>query len=351
MIGRFSNRYFAHKFLSFFWSIFHRNKHITFYAPVKFHALHLLPIIEELISRSELKISLVGCFDDFPQLKSLPLYNSLNSLPIHQKYHAFIMTEIDLPWALQGKLIFFGHGIGPKLTYQSGSGLNSFDAIFSPCEAIFNAQRDLPVQLFKVGLPLLDNLKLTSKKKELIENKFQLNKNLPTIIYAPSWHSDNSLISNIKNIVAQLTLLKLFNVIISPHPNLLNPEKYTDIHIFDQLNIQTNTPDTGISTLDLCLHAQIVISDISSILFEAMAIQKCTLLDGNEHVYKESGAEDILIELKHSIPTLDWSNDIEQQLLNAYSNPSDNQAQYIQNYLYNNGDATSAFINALKESI
>ncbi len=346
---KFSKKLIAHIILSSISQFCSRKKHIVFYAPIKFHATHLLPVIHQMMTNTKFRITLVGDFDDFDTLKSLPLYQYLNDLPIRQKYHIFVMTEITLPWGLRGKKVFFGHGIGPKLNYQTSIELNSFEAIFIACQAIYDAQQSLKPELFKIGLPLLDAPKLTKQKSSQIHSLFNANNTKPNIIYAPSWSSDEKLISNVSLIMEQLSTLHQFNVIVSPHPNLLNPKRYSQSHLFEYTSLAVNTSESGISTFELCQQSDAVISDISSILFEAMAINKKVFFDGNCAIYDACGASNVLNQLRRAIPTLCWSTPIETQLQLMYQQYDyDKMAKYIKKYLFNHGQATVAFINTIQ---
>ena len=101
-----SKKLIAHIFLTTIARLWARKKNIVFYAPVKFHALHLLPVIHEMQNNPFFKITLVGCFEDIETLSGLPKFPFLNELPIYNRYDVFIMTEITLPWGLRGKKCF-----------------------------------------------------------------------------------------------------------------------------------------------------------------------------------------------------------------------------------------------------
>ena len=60
-----NKRLLVHTFLAAITQLWTRKKHIVFYAPVKFHAVHLLPVINRMKDNPKVKISLVGDFDDF----------------------------------------------------------------------------------------------------------------------------------------------------------------------------------------------------------------------------------------------------------------------------------------------
>ncbi len=325
---------------------FDKRKNIIIFSTDEYHSIHLYPVIKELSKIKEFRIFLVGSFKVLPYCIHYP---TLDHLSFFLKYDLYISTEQHIPWKIEVKKVFFGHGVGPKLDYQTSLYLNKFDYLLTSCQVTHEVQSVLEPDLVKVGLPLLDKFEGISKK-ELMESFGFKNVNNPIVVYAPSWNTTIERISDIPFIIKMLSSLKSFNVIISPHPNLLKPDMCQGLDFFRDSQLEINQK---FNTLDLCASADLVISDISSILFEAMALNRIVLFDGNELVYLSSGAEKVLTELKKSIPTVDWANNLELQFegyLKKYKYSPEREA-FIRSYLFNIGSATEVFKNSIQEMV
>ncbi|GAA6174003.1 hypothetical protein NBRC116592_36730 [Colwellia sp. KU-HH00111] len=336
MIGK---KLCLHHALSFISRLFHNKKNIILNAPFKHHSVHLEPIIPHLIESKEYNVILIGTFNEYKGIKS---YDSLTDLPIHKHYDIYISTEFVFPpWWLITKKVFFGHGIGPKLGYQGESALDFFDYSFAPCQPIFDLHSQRDVNVKKIGLPLLDIVPNVDSKE--VYQEYNLSTDKPYVLYAPSWNADQSLISDIKSIIKKLETFKNHHVIISPHPNLLKQNMCDGNDYFGSISLPLNKSSNKFSTFELCVGAEVVISDISSILFEAMAINKRVYFDGNERVYQASGAIEILNAMKKVIPTLNWGADMELE----FTSLSINNA-FINEYLFNIGNSSKAFLQAIR---
>ena len=138
-------------------------KHIVFFSPTIYQAAHLEPVISILCSLPHIKVSLVGEFEHWNS-NQLKTYSCFDELPFSEKYDVFVLTEIRNPTNYAGLKVFFGHGIGPKLTYQSNPKLQLFDYLFVPCKPIYDIQKKLSSKAIPIGLPIIDN-KYTSDKK------------------------------------------------------------------------------------------------------------------------------------------------------------------------------------------
>ncbi|MDC1256001.1 CDP-glycerol glycerophosphotransferase family protein [bacterium] len=319
-----------------------KKKHIVFFSPSTFQAAHLDPVISTLSRLAHIKISLVG---EFEQSKSYQLntYRCFEELPFFEKYDMFVLTEMRNPANYAGLKVFFGHGIGPKLTYQSNPKLQIFDYLFVPCKPIFDIQNKLSSKAIPIGLPIIDK-KYTKEKKLAHKNSIESIK----VVYAPSWHSNPELVSDVVGALKKLIELKGADVVFCPHPNLLNQAKHSHSPQLKEYLNQTDIAASTRSTLDECLSADLVISDISSILFESMAAEIPVIFDGNREIYHESGATHVLNELEKHVLTLDWTQNIDDQLNKARCKIElSKQLYFINNYIFNKDQATEAFVTKL----
>jgi hypothetical protein len=310
---------------------------LLFIAPYNHHTVHLEPVIEKINKANSYDITLIG---PFTTRDGISIYSSMDELNFYDTFEMVISTDFGfIPWWLNAKKVFFGHGIGPKLNYQANASLKSFDYSFCPCKPIYESQKDSGVLTFKVGLPLLDD---KVNKNDVLKT----NNNIRRVVYAPSWCNNTDVLSEMNKILDKLEKLsEQYSVIISPHPNLLDPNLCKGKHFFDNTTLNINYPACGRTTIDLCADADIVISDISSVMFESLAIGKSVYFDGNYKIYDYCGATEVYKEMIENIPTILWDQDLERQLSVKYPNNKD----YIEDYGFNIGNAVDVFIATVHE--
>ena len=337
------------RYISYIFDKFDSKINIIFYAPAAFHALHFSSVIKALQKDRKYSIHLVG---EFEKIFEATYYPSSTYLPLYKKYSLFITTELVIPWNIDTQSVYFGHGIGPKLDYCSSEEMMGFDYCFCSCNPTFNVQMKLNDNCLKIGLPILE-LKSKLSKEEILE-KFSINDDKPLILYTPSWHGNFDLVSDVKEISLNLLKLKAFNLIVSPHPNLLKAELCQGIDVFGDTKGLHINKGGDISSLDIVKEAaDIVVSDISSLLFEAMALDKLAIFDGNEAIYVESKAEHVLKALKASVFTCDWAVNMEEQFIGLLSSEKakNQQKSYIQNYVFNIDTSTQACVDSIGKII
>lgn len=319
------------KVLAVVWKLFKRKTSIVIYAPAKHHSIHVLPILE-LTNRKQYVLYLVGSFQEASRNK---VYSNIEELPLSANYDFLVSTEqTQFPSWLNCKTVFLGHGVGPKLNYQKN--IELFDFSFSPCTPFFNLHTKTGVETKKIGLPILDKYINQSKGHKVNKVDKQL------LVYAPSWSSDISLISDVENISMILSKLDGIELIICPHPNLLVPKLCSGKVFFSKSSNYVNLTER--TTLEICSDAQYIVSDISSILYEAIALQKKVYFDGNNEIYEENGAINELNVLSKTIPTLNFNEPIEAQLHSQYPETTD----FISDYYFNLGTASNAFWREIK---
>jgi hypothetical protein len=351
-----SKKRFLNYFISNIYSLFNKRKAVLFDAPYHFHLEHLVSVIIELSQRSDIDVFVSGSknFNLLP--KSVKFITNGDKFPIHRKLSLFITTEFSrpTPYWIEFPTVYFGHGIGPKLNYAANKKLNKFDYIFSPCLPIYNEQRKLVKEssLVKVGLPILEDPEIDNCT---IEQYFGLNSiNKRTILYAPSWANQIEIVSDIESIIKYLERLAIvikINIVISPHPMLFQPEKCSGLQFFKSVyksdNVSINKPDSPISTLDLVKYADITISDISSILFEAMGMNKLVIFDGNRKLYESSGSIDLYDQILNICHVPEWESDNYSSILEALENDVllEKRQLFISEYIFNLGAAKNVFIN------
>jgi len=331
-------------------SRFKRSPRVVFYSPASFQAQHLYPVIQHIIDQNvQWELVLIG---DFDSKFGVCYYNQLSDFPIYKTIDIYISTEMVLPWWLDAIKIFFGHGVGPKIDYQEKYRTSGFDISFSPCLPIYKAhlkpRNRNKAEPCKIGLPVLDayingSVKI---KKSFICDFFQVPTNQPILVYAPSWNSDPDLNSNFDVIIGELKKCKGMSLIVSPHPNLLTNSINGRLSDFCRYGVAINTK---YSTLDLCAAADVVISDISSVMFESIAMKKTVVFDGNRKVYSMYGADYVLSMVEASLPRINWEGDVCCQLKKIIEQYKDTDGdEFRSKYFFNLGDSTMVFVDSIE---
>ena len=324
---------------------------IALEACTAFHFEHFKPVLKYFAQHPDLEIVIFTPEkpDEGFEFSNISYFSSLENYPLYKSFDIFISTELNkIPYWLTCTSIYFGHGMGPKLNYVANEGLLSYDYVFSPSKPTSDIQTQYlgDSSVFQIGMPILDN----REQNINLVDKFPIDKNKATIVYAPSWCMDIEKISNIEKILEHLSALTQFNIIISPHPMLLNPQRCNNKIYFKNIKLVShmlfNKPDSGVTTLDIVKSSQIVLSDISSIMFEAMALGKKVCFDGNKAIYEFSEAIDIYNDLLKISPPPNWEDKNDQTICQLMSNDELFNAQqcYINNYLFNNGNAGKIFV-------
>lgn len=163
----------------------------------------------------------------------------------------------------KGKHIYIEHGLGPVKYYTyKYNFFHEASMLFYPGE-IFKRKMEALNPSFKGGLlggyPKCDELVKLSVDRDRLCKLFNLNPSKPVILFAPSWGAKYG---------AGILNVKYFNdidnVISMPHPN--------DYKRAKKLNVHFPPKESNINEI---LHlADIVVSDVSSIIAEAALVGK-----------------------------------------------------------------------------
>jgi len=184
---------------------------------------------------------------------------------------SFIVISHDTPlkrvrkigW--QGKYIYIEHGLGAMKYYTyKYPFFHDADLLFYPGE-VFKRKMEAINPKFKNGLiggyPKMDELYKTQVNREILCGKYNLDVNKPIILFAPTWGGKYYKECGIHNLKY---LENIENVISIPHP--------ADYQIAKKYNSIIPQKEDGINKF---LHlADLVISDVSSVLAEASFLDK-----------------------------------------------------------------------------
>lgn len=355
----FGKKTLLNNILSFFYNLFQKKKLlVVLEACTPFHLEHFRTIVIELSKKNNIDIAIVTPDDNgLGNLNNVSFYQSMAHFPLYKKANIFISTELNkIPYWFDCPSVYFGHGMGAKLDYVANKGLLEYDYVYSPCRPTYDIQRQTlsKERVIQIGMPILDDK--ASRKKEIIDT-YNLDEQKPIIVYAPSWCNDITKVSDIALIIDFLSQKKQFSIIVSPHPSLFDAKRCAGKAIFSSdtniPNININTSKSSFTTLDLIKASDIVISDISSILFEAMALRKKVVFDGNKALYDHCQALKIFELVNNVCPTPKWASKEDQtfEKINVNDSLANKRNMFIDNYLFNNGSATSAFIESINSII
>mgnify|MGYP003387660155 FL=1 len=329
-------------------------RNVVFFAPVEFHLQHLMPVVKELQRDTSIKIFIVKTIDfsESNNIENVVVLERAEFEKMYWKIHDVVVTtELDfIPyWFGSGKRIGMFHGAGPKKGYLERMTGKEFDFIFSPGPFIHNLELTILNRLKKtktkvvpVGLPSVDLL-VSSSNDRLGEKS----RNKPTVLYAPSWHWDPKMISMDEEILKGLYLLEQVHVVIRPHPNLLNPSRNGNVDWVRIINkyksldfvLSRNEPIN-----DLLIQADIIVGDISSVMYEFLVLDKPGILYVKEEVLEESIYSEAIKPLIEAYEHIDHAGELKNTLLAAFSETDIRQEHrqiLKESTFYNIGSASS----------
>ncbi len=346
------------KSLRLFWPLRQKKTHIVFEACEKFHYMHIETIVQKINQDKRFKITIVkwsnfDAKDEIPDIK----YKTFDEFwhDWFNIYDILVTTELDRkPSWFDGVAIGISHGAGPKMSYIKDPVINNYDVIFSVGPTTYEVQKkfvDKSVTIEKIGLPITD--KLVSNNKHQLPSLLQFPSIKPVILYAPSWSVKKNLISMDQEILTALDNLLDYNVIIRPHPNLLDPDK---CHGIDwQKNIdKLNNPQIKISyskdhsVYELLQHIDVLVGDISSVTYEYLIMNRPIILYMKDHVLKDYDANDFIEPLLRATTKLESADSLDSTLRSINNqNLSDARKKLLTETLFNVGEATDHAISAI----
>lgn len=304
-------------------------RNIIFYAPVEFHFQHLIPVINLLKNDTGVKIFVVKPrdFSESNKLENVVILEKNKFDKMYWRIHDVVVTT-ELHFIPPGfsiwKRIGMFHGAGPKKGYLERMTGKEFDFIFSPGPFVHNLElailgrlKETKTKVIPVGLPSTDALMSVSSDQSGEKTKSKL-----TVLYAPSWHWDPSMISMDEKILNSLSLLKQVHVVIRPHPNLLNPDRNANVDWLGIIN-KYESPDFVLSKDEpinnLLAQADIILGDISSVMYEFLILDKPGILYVKDEVLKESIYFEAVKPLLEAYDRIDSGDKLEQALFSALS--------------------------------
>jgi len=337
--------------------------HIVFEACEKFHYFHMEPIVQALLGNDKFKITIVK-WNNFSESEEL---EGIRYITFNQFWHDWfslydIMLSTELErrpsWFKNGTAICMFHGAGPKLSYMKTPAINDYDIIFSVGPTTYKAQKEYVenhVKVEKIGLPISDML--LNIDNPPIPKPLELNSLKPTLLYAPSWSLTTEHISMDNGILDALSSLDQYNVIIRPHPNLLNPKKCNGIDWniklkeVEKAGVQLSFSHDH-SAYELLPHADILLGDISAVTYEFLILERPIILYMKDGILEAFGAEEMSAPLLSATTKLQSAaelKDVLDKLRNNDSEKSLARKELLKQTLFNVGHATEAAIDVISK--
>lgn len=195
------------------------------------------------------------------------------TMPDLEKYHikrSRVRKDVEY--------VFACHGIGSIALYRKGA-LDWFDTILVPGIDQFNEIRATEEvygtpkkRLVEAGYPLMDDMLAEYEKTEHPANE------IPKILIAPSWQTDNIIDLCIDELLEELGKTE-YEIILRPHPQQVRhePEKF-DLLKEKFRDCRNITVQTDFSSNNPVMEADVLITDWSDISWEFAFVTKRPVL-------------------------------------------------------------------------
>lgn len=280
-----------------------RHRRVVFAAPTDFHLDHLMPVIEEVRSDRRLRPCLLAMPDlqTVPDLAGVEIieYDRFMRSGRWKIFDLIVTTEFwGVPWWFtSGARAFVNHGVGPKKDYLDRLADGAFTHVFAAGRTTRDDVADIlsrsdarHTEIVDIGLPSTDRLVADGNAR-----RTEISTGRPTLLYAPSWHVDPSLIPMDETILTQLGNIEGADVVIRPHPNLLKPERCGDRvwqPVFDELAEKGCEISLGTPMIDDLCRADVILGDISSVLYEFLFFDRPGMLYVRDDVFAATFSPD-----------------------------------------------------------
>ena len=376
MVSRSLAKSLARRALPAYWAVRRRarrllapgaRRSVVFYCPEPFHFYHVEPVARELGGDSGYDVSVVTWpgfapppipgvrFED----RETPTFRRLLSPADLAVYTEFRR----LPWWFgTDRTAYFLHGIGPKVTYFTSERLAGFDSVFAPGPYVAEKQRAVlgrDSEVIPVGLPVLDEL--VSREHETETGTSEGERLRPTLLYAPSWSKDPSKVSTTPEILLALANQQCCDVVIRPHPLLMDPRR---VH----LPVWRRTLDEvvtgcshvrlhhgpGTSVYSVLAEADILMSDISSVLYEYLVLDRPILLFARQEHFDFYGGHDILEATREACYCIEDPRELDTVLEMAIRSPfelREARARLLERVLFFPGESVPAMRDAIDHCV
>ncbi len=277
---------------------FQRKSRILIECLEVFHYHHIKPVVDKLLEDPRLRLFLLEtphfCRKVVPQEiarpeQFLPLWKAL--------YVPFDLTvSLDYehnPWILhRGVQIAAPHGGGMKANYNTPERLARYDALWAVSERQrqnFKESLQNENVLENIGFIVTDQLANKTVDASAVRRRLNLDNHSPIVLYAPSWSDNPDMILMSEEILVTLHRQQQFNIIVRPHPLLLRPSRTGGRDFGRILSRLTDERFKLADAADVPIQeymaaSDILVSDISSVVFEYLFLDRPILVQTNASV-------------------------------------------------------------------
>jgi hypothetical protein len=351
------------------WRLYNRvlsrkKKKILFDCQLDFHYYHIQPLLEFLRHDPAFMLTVLKC-DGFSHQELQGIRYIDADILLNESwavYDIYFTTDFGtIPWwFIDVTTMFFLHGVGPKVSYFASEKLKDFDVVLAPGPYVESKQIPFLKEggvLYRAGLPVTDHYFLQETFSLPPYLKFDNPK--PVLLYAPSWSNDYRQFSIDLDILGALSRQEVCNVIIRPHPNLLIPEKCNGIdwrEIIAEIMLTNKRialhAGSGTSIYDILGCTDILLGDISSIVYEFLVFDRPIILYLKNGVGDFYQSGDFILETKRACYNMEDADELEIVLLDCLGNKESLSAErktMLAKSLHNPGRAVPEIIKILNE--
>jgi hypothetical protein len=322
---------------------------------------HLRPIIEKIVQEEKFSIFLFYFFDE----KLLPIENCKINIIGKEYSRLYKYVKIDIALNTQSgikriaskhtRVVHLLHSMASVHTVYPKSAFDDYDFICCAGEYHIKEFKQLlkfngqTYYLLKSGYPVIDYISTVSYLKERSEK--------PTILYAPTWGVNNSLVLYGKEVIS--LLVTNYKIIFRPHPMNFVEDMPVVEAIMNEFGANSNfeLDNSHLATSSLC-SADLMISDYSGIAidFAFGRTKKVIYLDSvpkvlNPEWNKYAPTQGIQYDLRNKIGVLikaDEINNISAIVESALNSDDTKEIEvYRKQYLFNFGSSLDGIHNDL----
>jgi len=245
-----------------------------------------------------------------------------------------------------------------KANYNSPERLARYDALWVVGKRQrhnFSQSVASDAVLEDIGFIVTDQLVNNASDKTPVLRRLALDKQLPIVLYAPSYSDKPDLILMSEAILTTLHSQAQFNIIVKPHPLLLRPSMTGGTDFGKMLSRLTNERFKVVTATDVPIQeymivSDVLISDISSVVFEFLFLDRPILLQINSRAINYYSGQDYLNDILPAVSIFESAEQLAETLRSALENPkalSFERKRFVEREYFNVGRATDAAVESV----
>lgn len=340
-----------------------RKKKVLIDCSATFHYHHIKPVVNKLIEDDKVHVYLLAT-KRFSKKENLGELVDKHKFISHKtakfiKFDLSISLDYSEAWIPhRGIRVFAPHGDGMKSNFSGCHKLAQYDVVF----AVGKRQEDQQLPYLKhgavtekIGFIITDQLFNNSPNKTQALEELGFHNELPVVLYAPSWSNNPDKIMMTENILYALSGQQIFNVIFKPHPNLLIPEQCGGKNwgnVFSQLpNDNFHVVNKSLIPIQAyMLISNILVSDISSVIYEYLFLDKPILLHVDKSIIDYYDGADAFGDIHNAAFQFRDSSDMLDAIISALKESgkhSEIRKHILREKYYNPGKAAQVAVDAI----